>query len=148
MVYSNPESCDSAEKAERAQEMYFLGSGLLDEGKFAESAAILQKSAVLSPHYKTFELLGESLLHLNRHTEAIPPLAAAILLHTQPRAAALLAAVFLALGDYIQARNMAELAIERNPSYGWPQELLQQIEVADKTSRDAGGGTSGPGGPG
>lgn len=99
-----------------ASDLYHKARALMDRNQLEEAIIIFQNSAELSPHFKTLELLGECYVRLNRLREAIIPLAAAVGLNKGVRAAALLAEVFLNLKDYDKAKEMAEMALSREPS--------------------------------
>ena len=86
----------------------------MDARDFDQAIAAFSQSVLISPHFKTFELLGECLFELGRLQEAVVPLAAATTLNRQSRAPALLAEVFERLGDRDRAVEMARLAIERS----------------------------------
>ncbi len=81
-----------------------------------EAVILFQNSAEIDPHFKTLELLGECYIRLERLRESIIPLAAAVSLNKGVRAASLLAEVFLKLKDYEQAKDMAEIAMSREPN--------------------------------
>ena len=98
----------------------------MNDGKLEDAAHLFQESILLSPHFKTFELLGECLLQLKRHNEAIGPLAAAVALNKGVRAPSLLAEVFLALGENRDAREFAELALSRDPNNKKAKEILSK----------------------
>lgn len=110
-----------------ALQLHYAARGLMDTGEYAEAAALLEASTKLDTHYKTIELLGECLWQMGRLRDAVLPLAAATTLNRQPRAPALLAQIFLELGDVRQAREMAELALERNPGSKTMQDFLTDL---------------------
>ena len=87
----------------------------MDEKDFEKAADMFRQSAELDPHFKTLELLGETYIRLNRLSDAIIPLAASVSLNRGGRAASLLAEVFLHLKKYPAAKEMAEIALNRQP---------------------------------
>ena len=87
----------------------------MENGDTEQAVGLFQKSAVESPHFKTFELLGECLLRLKRFSEAIPYLAAAAAMNRGVRAPAILAEAWLALERYDEALEAAEAALLRDP---------------------------------
>lgn len=99
-----------------ASDLYRKARELMDKNLVEEAIILFQNSAEIEPHFKTLELLGECYIRLSRLRESIIPLAAAVSLNKGVRAAALLAEVFLKLEDYDQAKNMAEIALSREPN--------------------------------
>lgn len=99
----------------------------MSDGMLDEAVCLFQKSILVSPHFKTFELLGECLLKLKRHHEAVGPLAAAVALNKSVRAPSLLAEVFLALKENSDARVFAELALSRDPNNKKAREILSKV---------------------
>jgi tetratricopeptide (TPR) repeat protein len=104
------------EPSPSAQDLYYQGRTLLEQGRFEEAVRLLGQSALAEPHFKTLELLGECLMALSRWHEAIVPLAAATTLNRGVRAPSLLAEAFLALRNWHDAGEMAELALARDPN--------------------------------
>ncbi len=98
-----------------AQSIYQKARKAFDAGEFAEAAALFQKSIILMPHFKAFELLGECFIKLDRLTEAVGPLAAATILNRQVRAPSLLCEVFFQLGERTAAARFCRLALKRDP---------------------------------
>lgn len=84
------------------------------DGSFAQAAELFHQSAVASPHFKTYELLGECYMRLKRFNEAIPFLAAASTLNRGVRAPSLLAETWLALGRHGEAVEAADMTIARD----------------------------------
>ena len=81
-----------------------------------------------TPHFKTFELLGEHLLALGQTTEGILYLAAAIgLSRSQYRARFLLAGAMAARGDIDDALALLDEALALNSNYKAAIELRQQL---------------------
>ena len=116
-----------------ASQLHDAAERHLLRGDRQQALALFRASIALCPHYKSLELLGECLISLGRPIESIPPLAAATALHSQPRAPALLASAFLALGQVDDARRFASLALERNPQYGYARELLEAVDQHTST---------------
>ena len=87
----------------------------MEAGSFEQAATLFLQSAATSPHFKTYELLGECYMRLKRFTEAIPYLAAATTLNRGVRAPSLLAEVWLALGQHREAQEAADIALLRDP---------------------------------
>lgn len=124
-----------ANKKELALRIYELAREALDQGRTSEAVDLLRSSLLLSPHFKTLELLGENLVTLKADTDAILYLAAAVgLTSKQPRARFLLAEILSAQGDHEQALHLLDEALTINPSYKAASELrarLQRNNTAD-----------------
>ncbi len=89
----------------------------MEAGAFEQAADLFDSSAVQSPHFKTYELLGECYMRLRRFTEAIPYLAAATTLNHGARAPSLLAEAWLAIDrrdKAVEAVEAADLALSRD----------------------------------
>ena len=99
-----------------SSELYIEARQMMDEGKLEEAVKLFQQSISDYPHFKSLELLGECFIRLNRLSEAIVALAAATTLNKGVRAPSLLAEAFLKLKEYPQAREMAEIALSRDPN--------------------------------
>ena len=107
--------------------LYERGVTAMRAQHYPEAVACFEQSIRLRPHFKSLELLGECLMRLERHQEAIVPLAAATALNQQSRAPMLLAQVFLTLGTLDRAAEMAELALRRAPDNRRAREVLEQV---------------------
>ena len=86
----------------------------MERGALEEAVALFERSVSANPHFKALELLGECLVSLGRPREAVVPLAAATTLNKGVRAPALLAQVFLEMGEIRDAYDLAELALSRH----------------------------------
>lgn len=106
---------------------YRAGRRFLEVGDFAEAAHCFELSCQKRPHFKTLELLGECYMRLNRHAEAIVPLAAATTLSRQFRAPTLLAECFLVMDDLPAAERAVEIALSVNSSYRRAQVVRNRI---------------------
>ncbi len=100
----------------------------MDQGDLEEAVALFEQSVSASLHFKSLELLGECLSKIGRKHEAIVALAAATTLNEGVRAPALLAQVFLEMGNYREAYDFAELALSRHSS----NRLALQVKEAAK----------------
>jgi tetratricopeptide (TPR) repeat protein len=100
----------------KSSDLYRQARLMMDEGRFDDAIVLFEQSIAFAPHFKSLELLGECLICLNRLLEAIVPLAAATSLNKGVRAPSLLAEVFLKLEDYNAAREMADVALGRDPN--------------------------------
>ncbi len=96
--------------------------------QFEKAVALFEKSIILDPHFKTLELLGECYIRLDLLKKAIVPLAASVSLNSGVRAASLLADVFLKLQNYNAAKNMAEVALNRDSKNRIAQNVLKETE--------------------
>jgi tetratricopeptide (TPR) repeat protein len=99
-----------------ANQLYQHARELMENAAYEQAAEFFHRSALESPHFKTYELLGECYIHLKRFNEAIPFLAAAATLNRGVRAPSLLAEAFLAFGDHVQAAEAANVALSREPN--------------------------------
>jgi tetratricopeptide (TPR) repeat protein len=97
-------------------DLYDAGRDYMQSGDYEDAVVLFEKSIALRPHFKTLELLGECYMRLGRLERAIVPLAAASTLNTGVRAPSLLADVFLKLGQLHDARELAKLALQRDPN--------------------------------
>jgi tetratricopeptide (TPR) repeat protein len=86
----------------------------MEDGGVEQAAELFRQAAIELPHYKTYELLGECYMRLERFTEAIPWLAAATTLNAGVRAPSLLAEAWLALGCHAEALAAADIALTRD----------------------------------
>ena len=97
-------------------------------GQFEAAARLFQESIDASPHFKALELLGQCLITLGRPQEAIVPLAAAATLNNGVRAPALLAEVFWELGQKIDAQQLADIALARDPNNKKARAVKEKLE--------------------
>lgn len=100
----------------RSSALYSEARKAMDAGQFEAAAGLFQQSIQADPHFKPLELLGQCLIALGRPQEAIVPLAAATTLNNGVRATALLAEVFWELGRKMDAEQLAEIALGRDPN--------------------------------
>lgn len=110
-----------------ALQRYQLGREMMARGSHAEALPVLMESARESPHFKTFEVLGECLVALGRPAEAVPWLAAATTLNRNSRSPTLLAETWLVLGRIHAARSALDLALERNPRHRRALRLAKEL---------------------
>jgi tetratricopeptide (TPR) repeat protein len=115
-------------RADVAQRLYQLGREAANGGPITEAIELLRASGTVSPHFKTFELLGEHLLSLGQTTEGILYLAAAIgLSRSQYRARFLLAGAQAAHGNLDEALALLDEALALNANYKAATELRQRL---------------------
>lgn len=117
-------------------ELYKKGRLLAKTGNYEEAVSLFRKSAVMKPHFKTFELLGECLLALNRISEAVGPLAAATTLNRGVRAPSLLAEAFLRNQKFDDAEDFAKLALQRDPRNKRARDVLAKLEANKSVNLD------------
>ena len=103
------------------------------DGQLEEAMRLFQETVRLGPHFKAFELLGECLMKLGRHKEAVGPLASAVALNQGVRAPSLLAEAFLFIGDKICAQEFAELALNRDPNNKKAKDIMAKIGAEGET---------------
>ena len=102
---------------------------LFDQGRIGEALPLFAESARAHPHYKSYELLGDCLLHEGRAAEAVLPLAAACALNRGARPRVLLARAFLQIARVDDARFWLAAALEHHPGYGPAVDALRQLPV-------------------
>lgn len=111
----------------KSLELYEKARQMMNESRLDDALMLFQQSISYNPHFKTLELLGECFVRLNRLQEAIVPLAAATSLNKGIRAPSLLAEVFLRLENYHAARDMAEIALNRDEKNRKAQEVRKVV---------------------
>lgn len=115
----------------KASELYHRARDFMDQNRLEEAVSLFERSVELSPHFKSLELLGECRIKLGLLKESIVPLAPAAGLNKGVRAPAMLAGVFLSLGDLDRAKEIAEIALDRDPSNR--RAITVKTEVAEYT---------------
>lgn len=101
---------------EEARRLYDDGRARMSAGDTHSAIDIFEKSIALYPHFKALELLGECFIRSGRPSDAIVPLAAATTLNKGVRAASLLAKALAEVGDAERSREIADLALSRDPN--------------------------------
>lgn len=117
---------------DEASQLYHNGRALMQSGDFQGALARLQGSVLINPHAKTLQLLGDCLLMLGRPMDAIIPLAASKGLNRQPVAPMRLAEAFLAIGDVVSAKALAEEAVAILPHHGPAHDVLNRAIEAHR----------------
>jgi tetratricopeptide (TPR) repeat protein len=116
-------------RRDEAFALYSAGRDALDEGNRPDAIEQLRRSAVLAPHFKTLELLGECLLEDGHSRDAIVYLAAAAGLgNRQFRSRYLLARALIAIGEPGHAIDKLREALEFQPTYRAARELLDETQ--------------------
>ena len=118
---SNPDYRESLEIYEYAREA-------MDEQNYLKAIELFEKSWLMEPNYKTALLLGECMVKEGRLSEAVLYLAAATSLNRQGVAPGQLAEVWFELGDLGRAKEMADLALQRQPHYKRAKVLAERLE--------------------
>jgi tetratricopeptide (TPR) repeat protein len=107
---------------------YEAGRREMAAGNYAGAIEHLRASVGHYPHFKTLELLGESMLEAGDSAGAIVPLAAAAGLSPREfRALYLLGKAFLELRDYQEALKHLDRALEMKPDFRRARELRAEI---------------------
>lgn len=114
MEFNVKEPFDERGKSPSAQ-LYNHARELMDAGRVEDAIVVFQKSAANSPHFKTYELIGECYTKLGLLADAVPFLAAATTLNRGVRAPSLLAEVWHMLGRHQEAIEAADIALLRDP---------------------------------
>jgi tetratricopeptide (TPR) repeat protein len=99
-------------------------------GRFETALKLYEESNRLRPHYKTCYHIGNCLVRLGRHQEAVVPLAAATALNRQGMAPFALAEVFMTLDEPDRALEFIQLALERQPHLNKAREFEPTIRKA------------------
>ncbi|MFN3168892.1 MAG: hypothetical protein ACE37H_17730 [Phycisphaeraceae bacterium] len=100
-----------------------------ESGELELAVSFLHLSLEKAIHFKTLELLGDTLIQQKKPKEAIIPLAASASLNRGPRASYLLAQAFFELEQDQEALTAAEEALRRNPKYKMAAELIDLIKA-------------------
>lgn len=108
-------------------ERYEKARKLMAQGHFEEATKLFEQNIKANPHFKDLELLGECLMRLGRHVEAIVPLAAATTLNKGVKAPSLLAQAYYFLGEMHDANQMAGLALSRDPNNRTVLEVKKRV---------------------
>jgi tetratricopeptide (TPR) repeat protein len=95
--------------------------------EYAEAIQCLDESNQISPHFKTYELIGEAYIKLGKPDSAIEPLVEATKLNRGVRAPSMLAKVFLDLGKFNKAKQYADIGIERDANNKVLKSVLEQL---------------------
>jgi tetratricopeptide (TPR) repeat protein len=119
---------DHMDESRQAYELFLEGRLAHERGDYHCAVAIFRQSLEIAVHFKTLELLGESLCRLGKHQESIVPLAAATGLNRGSRSPCLLAESFAALHDWQSAQDAANESLLRTPGYGRAKSLLAEVE--------------------
>lgn len=86
-------------KIEKSSALFNTARGLMEQGRFEEAAETFKQSIQVSPHFKSWELLGDCYMRLGHPLVAFAPLATAMVLNGGARAPTLLAQIYSELGD-------------------------------------------------
>lgn len=118
---------------EKSYNAYQEGRVLMEKGDYAGAIKLFNMSGRLFPHFKTFELLGECLLNVNKPLDAIVALAAAAGLGTKPfRARYLLGKAFSQVGEELDAIEHLKEALHLKSDYKAAKELLKSLKNKDQ----------------
>lgn len=121
---------EAVEDPERAMKAYAHGRTLIEKGHLSEGISYLHESAAAFPHFKTYEVLGETLLKMGDTLDAILYLSAAAGIGNRPFRAKYLLAHGLLKWDPLavdDARRLLEEAIALQPDYRAAKELLASL---------------------
>lgn len=102
-------------------------SELVRDGRAAEALAGIAELAAREPMMATLQLLGECYLALDRPTEAVTPLAAAVGLSDHADPASLLASTLMKLNRMEEARLIAQRILHRDPRNRGALAIMQSI---------------------
>ncbi len=113
-----------------AKELYDQAYEAMTQSNFEEAIRLFEESVRFVPHYRSLLHLGECYFQLGKLVESVVPLAAATTLNRQGIAPALLAEVFLELGDPRKAKELVDLAVARQPDYKRAKTLRNRVDQA------------------
>lgn len=108
--------------------LYQQGREAMEKGDLEKAIQSLKESALLLPHFKTYESIGECLLNQNNYGEAVIYLSAAAGLRSnQSRPLYLLAKALVELKDFEEAKEKLNRVLSINPDYKAAKDLLSEI---------------------
>lgn len=114
---------------------YQIGRQEMAAGNYDQAIEHFQISIKHYPHFKTLELLGESMLAIGDPLGSIVPLAAAVGLGTREfRALYLLSKALVQLGDHKDAVRYLDRALEMAPDFKRALELRSQIAQSENAA--------------
>lgn len=112
--------------------LYHEARSAMESRDFETAIKKLKKSVELTPHFKTFECLGECFMEQRNYSEAIGYLTKSTeLANNQSRPYFLLAKALLEFGEKDKAIDKLEKALKINPNYKAAKEL--SMKVLDKS---------------
>jgi tetratricopeptide (TPR) repeat protein len=121
------------DRNEIAAELYSLGRHAFEADDLQACIEYMRASAALEPHYKTMEILGESLLRLGHVRESIVWLAAAAGLSPKQVRSRLLLAEALEMRDETgKARIQLEEALRVNPQFASARSMLARMPLPEE----------------
>lgn len=114
---------------EASYDLYRNARAAMEANRFDDAIDLFTQSIALKPHFKSLELLGECLLHVNRSKQAIVYLAAAAGLGNNAfRARYLLAKALTNVRETQKAINKLEEALAINKEYKAARDLLAALQ--------------------
>lgn len=117
------------ERIGRGSALYRQGRQAMSANNLQAATRLLEKSAQLTPHFKTFELLGECLLKSGQAQEAAVSLRKAVEIGNKPyRALYLLGRALHDSGDREDAIARLVRALELKPDYKAARLLLDTLQ--------------------
>ena len=99
-------------------------------GDFARAIELLQKTLSKAPSHGRLLMLGECLVHERRFKEAVVAYEAATSLNNSGIAPAHLAEVWFELGDLYRAKEMIDIALQRQSHYKRAQAFAKKVDEA------------------
>ena len=100
---------------------------LMEEKSYSKAVELFKKSLEHRIHFKCLELMGECYIKLEKPHDAIVPLAAASMLNSGVRAAALLAHAFFLQTDHGNAMRAAKQALLRDPNNRMALKIMESL---------------------
>jgi tetratricopeptide (TPR) repeat protein len=111
-----------------AYQLYCEGRSAFARGDLDSAQALLEKSNDLSPHFKTYELLGDLCVITDRGGAAIEHYSVAHALNsTNDNTCTKYAAALAKYGQITESRGILSQVIARNPKYGPAVRLMEEL---------------------
>lgn len=99
-----------------------------EEKRYEDAVLLLRQSASLHAHFKTYELIGQSLIEMNDYKNAQEALENAYQLNSRSnKTAVLLAQCLIKSGDAERAKKILNDTLDRNSSYSPASSLLSKL---------------------
>ena len=98
--------------------------------RYVDAIALLEESLKAHGHFKSCELLGVCLLEIGNSDQALQRFEQAFLMNEKSsKTGCLLAQQLLDSGDASRSREIVEMVLLNNTSYGPARRLLQQLDA-------------------
>lgn len=120
------------QEEEPALTLYYDAKELVEQDECAEALLLLEQSAALKAHFKTFELMYVCATNLGKKELALSNIKNAHSLNPKnEKSAVFLAEALILNGDIAEAVKILENVISTNPKYGPAVRVLSTITSND-----------------